>query len=290
MIFFKNRTLVFVSLIIFIFPVLYLTQFRIDSYKSDLAAIDDLGTIPSSDILKAVSLNQKALIADILWLKAIQYIGEKKQSEKGWAWFYHNINVITDLDPNFYLAYQFSGLILTVFANRTDQSIAILKKGVKHNPDNWFMYFLLGYNYFNELKDYNKAAFYIKQASLIKGSPEFLKFFATRLYSSAGNPENGIIFTESLLIKTTDEEMKTNLLKRLKILYIERDLNFLNSKVAEYIDIYKKNPSSINDLINANLLNAIPRDPFGKEYFFDRIAGVIKSHSTEERLKVFRRQ
>ena len=289
MIFLKNRILAAISIIIFILPGLYLTQFRIDSYKSDFKTTEDFDITLPSDVLKAVSLNQEALIADILWLKVIQYIGEKKQSEKGWEWFYHNINVITDLDPNFYLAYQFSGLILAVFADKPDQSITILKKGVKNNPDNWFMYFLLGYNYFNEVKDYKKAAFYIKQASLIDGSPSFLKFFATSLYSSAGDPEDGIIFTESLLKQATDEEMKNSLLQRLKMLYIERDLNLLNSKVTEYNNIYKKSPSSINDLVKADLLNTIPLDPFGKEYYFDKIAGVIKSPSTEERLKVFRR-
>ncbi len=285
----KNKRLLTAILIIIIFPVIYLTQFRIDGYKSDFQKIEDFAFTPPAKILTAVSLNQKAIIADILWLKVIQYIGEKQQSEKGWKWFYHNINVITDIDPDFSIAYQFSGLIFSIFGNRIDESISILKKGVKNNPDNWYLYFLLGYNYFYELKDYQKAAFYIERASFIKGSPAFLKFFTTRLYSSAGSPENGIIFTESLLNKTTNEDMREKLLNRLKILYIERDLNVLNYKISEYEKKYGTPPSSLGDIVKRGLLNAIPEDPFGKKYFLDRETGKTKSLSVKETLKVFRR-
>ncbi|RMF93497.1 MAG: hypothetical protein D6734_09910, partial [Candidatus Schekmanbacteria bacterium] len=267
----------------------YFTQLKIDTMKEDITTAEKLFITPSSKIVKVMSLNQKALIADILWLKIIQYVGERKQTEKGWDWLYNNTNLLTDLDPNFYLAYQFSGLILTVFANRIDQSITILKKGAKYNPDNWFIYFLLGYNYFNEIRDYKKAAFYIRQASLVKGSPAFLKLFATRLYSSAGNPEDGIIFTESLLRKTENEEMKKRLNERLKLLYIERDLKLLNEKVKDYIKKFKTTPTSLQDLVKANLLTSIPKDPFGKEYYLDITTGTVKSASTTERLKVFHR-
>jgi len=283
------KSLVAATLIVSILFIVFFVQCRIDGVKGDFKQSEELEMLPPAYVIKTISMNQTAFISDILWLRVVQYMGDKKQTEKGWSWFSHTIDIITDLDPEFTLAYQFAGLMFTVVAGKSEESLKILEKGIKNTSNNWFLYFLIGYNYFELQHDYGKAAYYIDRASTLPGAPVFLKLFASRLYSSAGKPENGIIFVKKLLETTEDEDMKTKLDERLKLLYIERDLGILNNLISDFHSTYKKYPESIDDLLKAGLIRGIPSDPFGKPYYIDMSDNTAKSQSTTERLKVFKR-
>lgn len=75
-------------------------------------------------------LGYRQIVADLIWLQAVQHIGAKRDTQLGYTWTYHAVDVLTDLDPTFIPPYQATGLFLGVLVGRHDEGLAILKKEV----------------------------------------------------------------------------------------------------------------------------------------------------------------
>jgi hypothetical protein len=59
----------------------------------------DVGIVPKASTLRWLSLGHPTLAANLLWLKAVQYIGDPRANERGWDKLYPLADVVTDLDP-----------------------------------------------------------------------------------------------------------------------------------------------------------------------------------------------
>ncbi|MEK7279179.1 MAG: tetratricopeptide repeat protein, partial [Nitrospirota bacterium] len=69
--------------------------------------------LPKGEYLKPAALGYDQLVADIVWLQAIQVIGDKRISEEGYNWIYHALDVVTTLNPKMDYAYQVGGIVLS---------------------------------------------------------------------------------------------------------------------------------------------------------------------------------
>ena len=283
---FKKRLLITAIIFLILFSIIVM-QLRLDRLKGNFKKAEELEFLPKPEVVKLMVLGYDQIAADILWLRVIQYIGERVQTERGWQWFIHTLDIITYLDPQFVYAYQFGGLILSVIASKPLESNSFLLKGMEVDRKQWIFPFVIGYNYFEYFKDYKKAAMYIAIASKLKGSPFFLTQFAARLYATAGNPENGILFLEQMIKSTDDETAKKRLETRLKELIIERDINDLEKCVNVFKNAYGYAPESLDSLLQKGVIKYLPKDPFGGYYYFDKEKQTVKSNSREERLRVY---
>jgi len=225
--------------------------------------------------------------ADLLWLRLIQVIGNKRNSADEFEWMYHALDVITTLDPQYAYPYYAGGVILGDLANRPDLSIRLLEKGVKANPEVWNIPFLLGYNYYFLLGDPAKGAEYIMQAARLPDGPAYLPGLATRMAAEAGNPDTALAFLEARLTDTQDPEMREVLAYRMKEVIIERDLRILESAVEAYRTQYRVLPATFTDLMAAGALSILPQEPFGGDYRLDRKTGSVSSSTHPERLRTF---
>ncbi len=270
---------------------IFIVQKEIDSKRGELSRIEEFTYLPKGEYLRPFTMGYEQLTADILWLQAIQYIGEKKQTTTGFKWLYHVLDIVTTLDPKFEYVYLFGGLALTLDlkAGTITESNLLLEKGIKNNPIAWQIPFYLGFNHFYYLDDPVKAAHYIEKASLLQGSPPYLPKLAARMYAEAENPETAISFLSKIYESAQDERIKEDLLERIKELIVERDIIFLERAVAEYNKIYRRQPTNLNDLIEGKILNQLPLEPFKGHYYIDEKTKEIKSSTKRERLKVYNR-
>jgi hypothetical protein len=94
-----TATLTFILLLLG--GTLYSLQLRIDIEKGDKAAVDKFLYLPDAKYLKTASLGYDQVVADLLWLKAVQYIGARTVSSEGYDWIYKAIDAVTTLDPKF---------------------------------------------------------------------------------------------------------------------------------------------------------------------------------------------
>ncbi len=252
-----------------------------------IVQIESLAQLPKGEYLKPALLGYHHLGADLLWLRLVQVIGNKRNSEDEYEWMYHALDVITTLDPQYAYAYYAGGVILGDLANRTDLSNLLLKKGFNANPDVWNIPFLLGYNYYFLLVDPAKGAEYIMKAASLPDGPAYLPGLATRMAAEAGNPDTALVFLEARLADTHDPEMREVLAYRMKEVIIERDLHILESAVEAYRTQRGTLPATLTDLVAVGSLPMLPQEPFGGGYRLDPKTGSVSSSTHPERLRTF---
>lgn len=248
----------------------------------------ELSFLPKGEYLRVAALGYRQMAADLIWLKAVQQLGESKQTRAGYRWAYHAVDVVTDVDPAFAFAYQASGTILGVWAELPHESIAILTKGMRHHPDSWQLPLVVGYDYFYELHDTRAAARYFRMAAVLPGAPEYLGKLAARMTVEAGDPDAALEFLQRLSMKTQDERIRAGLLKRMKEVVIERDLRFLEEGVRRYRVRYGTSPRTLDDLATGGIINRIPPEPLGGAYRLNPQGGTVSSTNMSERLLVHR--
>ncbi len=262
----------------------------VDRERPPLATAEELSYLPKGPYLKVAVLGYDQLVADMIWLKAVQLLGIREQTTQGFRWAYHAVDVLTDLDPQFAVAYQITGSILAVWANLIPESVSILHKGYAENPEFWQLPYFLGYNYYYELHDPVEGANYLRQASVLPGAPEFLPKLAARMTVEAGDPMAAMEFLERLYQQAEDERIKEGLLRRMKEVTIERDIVFLEEGIRLYQSRYGTRPSRLEDLVAGGVIATVPEEPMGGRYELNQADGTVTSTSTGRRLRVYRHQ
>jgi tetratricopeptide (TPR) repeat protein len=249
--------------------------------------IEGLAQLPKGEYLKPALLGYHHLGADMLWLRFVQVVGKKRNTEDEYEWMYHALDVLTTLDPQYAYAYYAGGVILGDLANRPDLSNLLLEKGFKANPDVWNIPFLLGYNYYFLLGDSAKGAEYIMEAARLPEGPSYLPGLATRMAAEAGSPDTALAFLEARLRETQDPEMREFLANRMKEVIIERDIRLLESAVEAYQMQHQTPPVTLMDLVKAGALPNIPEEPFEGDYRLDPRTGSVSSSTHPNRLRTF---
>ena len=92
---------------------------------------NDFRYTPDGDVARVLSLGHRSTIADALWLRALpdfaREFDDKPLKER---WLNGVFDVVTDLDPTFYTAYQYGSTYLSLINRQADSAIALLEQGV----------------------------------------------------------------------------------------------------------------------------------------------------------------
>ena len=248
----------------------------------------ELSYLPKSEYLKVAVLGYHQVAADLIWLKAVQHLGEMRQTEQGYRWAYHAIDVITDLDPQFWFAYLAGGAVLSVWGGMVPEGLNLLIKGMRHNPEVWQLPFYAGYDYFYEMCDSASGAKYLKIAASLPGAPSYLPKLVARLSVEAGDHTAAVEFLEEFIQRTQDERLREALTVRLKEVILERDVHILEDAVKRFARDYGRYPLRIEDLVAAGTIARVPNEPFGGTYRVSQSDGSVQSTERRERLQVYR--
>ncbi len=105
----------------------------------------------SSKVLRRMSLGYTGLLADIYWTRAVQYFGIQHHIDSGdFRLLAPLLEVTTELDPKLLPAYQFGANFLAPKppsgAGLPGAALSLIKYGIEHNPDQWRLYYNLGFS------------------------------------------------------------------------------------------------------------------------------------------------
>ena len=89
------------SIIVPIAVSIYAIQINIEIHKGIAQRVEEFMLLPNGEYLKPLTLGYEQLVGDIIWLSAIQVIGDKVVTPMGYEWVYHALDVVTTLDPKF---------------------------------------------------------------------------------------------------------------------------------------------------------------------------------------------
>jgi hypothetical protein len=245
---------------------------RIRAARPAAFVAQELVYFPSGRFLGEISAGQKELIADYLWLRALQYYGAHRQTDRQYVWARHIFDVITNLNPRFVEAFRFGALVLASDAGEVKAGIDLLKRGFHANANRWQIPFDLGFLYYLAREDLLAAA-YFRRAGELAGAPEQVERFAAFAYQRGGRETNA----RELWLQM--RETATNTTTREIADYALRDLDLaaamaqIDSSSAAFRAAHGSRPRSVTELVRAGFLQRPPEDPFQRGFLIDPQTG-----------------
>jgi tetratricopeptide (TPR) repeat protein len=243
-------------------------SYRIDIGKTPHELIGELMYFPSGFAMRTLSVGYHVPLADVVWLRFIQYYGEHRMTDARFELMYHILDILTSLDPRFLYSYTLGALMLTHDAQRPDQAEALLKKGMHSNPDEWRIPFTYGFINYVFLKDYRVAQTYFRVASMKPDAPDMpRRWYAYITYLKLGELKTSLTLWIDLYNNTKNPEEKEIASFYIKKIKMQIDIDFLNQKIRNYTDEMGHPPGKMADLLISGFIDKIPEEPHGENYY-----------------------
>jgi tetratricopeptide (TPR) repeat protein len=236
------------------------------------ATLEEVLYLNSPQWVKRLSLGYDGLLADIYWTRAVQYFGSHHVvAAKDYNLLSPLLEITTALDPKLIVAYQFGANFLAPKppegAGMPDKAVALVEYGIRNNPDNWKLYYELGFiYYYMKPKEYAKAAEAFERGTKVPNAHPFLRVLAAQMAQHAGEIETSRMLWQAAYATTQEGLIRQNAVEHLKALQVDEDVTRLEEVVANYRQQTGKLPTSMGDLERAGLLRGTPKDPTGRPY------------------------
>jgi tetratricopeptide (TPR) repeat protein len=236
--------------------------------------------VQSATLMEKAALSYDALVADIYWIRALQYYGRerlKPARERKYALLYPLLDLATTLDPRFTIGYRFGAIFLAEphpgGAGRPAQAIALLKNGVARQPEKWDYYHDIGFIYYWNLHDYRQAAEWFDRGGNLPGAPWWLRTYAAVMLTRGGDRQASRAMWTHIGQSEEGEWLKKTSQLRLQQLDALDQIDLLDRVLSEYTRRTGEIARSWEQLIAAGLVTRVPTDPQGTPYRLDADTG-----------------
>ena len=235
------------------------------------ATIEDALYISSPKMVKRASLGFDGLMACIYWTRTVQYFGHRHfDRARTFNELAPLLEITTTLDPHLLPAYGFGASFLAPQppggAGEPERAIRLMEYGIEHNPDNWHLYYDLGFVYYTELKDYRNAAAVFERGSKVPNAHPFMKIMAAQMAMHAGDFATARMLWTATYESSSESIIRQNALEHLRALKVDEDVTNLESAVARFAERTGSPPVSMPELVMAEHLPGFPVDPDGNPY------------------------
>ena len=226
---------------------------------------------PAAKALEFLSLDHRGLVADILFIRAIQHTGSLVWKPLNFAldspWKYAIMDRVTRLDPRYYNAYLFSGMGLIQDFDDILLARPILERGLENFPESWELPFWLGYDFYLYQNDFATASHYLLLAAEKPDAPK--SFFALLLKTL--NRQGAYHQAQALMTKMAADQPPGST----KIIYEKKaerlkDLARLQDATILFAKNEKRQINELDELLESGLIKKIPTDPLGQGYYWNK--------------------
>jgi tetratricopeptide (TPR) repeat protein len=268
----SGRNIAFIFLLVVVgFAALYSLQTQIDPQLRALHQERDDLIFQSGRLVRTLSLEYQALLADIYWTRVVQYYGKKQNThDPNLELLEPLLNLTTELDPQLIVAYRFGGTFLSEpaprGAGRPDLGVKLLRRGITQNPDEWRLWNDLGFLYYLDLRDYTKASEAFLEGSKNPKAREWMKILAAKVAEEGQSRGVSQFLWQQVVDSTADPRIRKNAVRHLQSLKAEEDIEQLEKIAAQFWRHFGHFPVSIQEMIDAGMLAGVPADPAGFPY------------------------
>jgi hypothetical protein len=264
------------SLIVCLSISIFLLQ-RVDEARPQ-ATLEEVLYLPSPQIVKRLSLGYEGLLADVYWTRAVQYFGNHHAAgAEHYDLLAPLLDIATKLDPHLVVAYDFGANFLAPDppngAGDPRAAIKLTEYGIQNNPNEWHLYYNLGFIYYLDLKDYGPAADAFAKGALIAGAHPFLRVLAAQMAEHAGETQTARTLWATAYETSRDKDIRANAAAHLRALQIDDDVTKIEAMADEYYKVNKHYPASF-----ADLRIETPLDPLGEPYRLTADGLVVVRH------------
>ena len=205
---------------ILIIAILFLiapAQNKLTNAKDSKWFQDRMSYLASSDRVEPFLLGFSTTYANYIWIKTMLYFGSQYEKEKDYQWLASMVDIVTRLNPYFYPAYEFAGVMLPQESNNPSAALIILHRGMTHiGGERFSIPFYISWLYNNQLNDPQLAADYLTIAAHNPKAPAFYTGFAATLYYKANKKDIAIQYLMSAYYSSENPAVKETIINKLK--------------------------------------------------------------------------
>ncbi len=180
------------------------------------------------------------------------------------------LEITTKSGPTVLPSYQFGASFFAPDppngAGRPERAIQLMEYGIQHNPDNWRLYYNLGFIYYTELKDYKKAGEVFLRGSRVPNAHPVLKVLAALMNEHAGDFTTARMLWTADIQSSSESNIRENAAQHLRSIKVDEDVTNLQAAVSQFGQRSGRLPFSLAELSNAMHFSGIPVDPDGNPY------------------------
>jgi tetratricopeptide (TPR) repeat protein len=275
--------------------LLHPLQDRIDAHTGASAVEPDLLYFTSPQAISRMALGYDSLLADLYWIRAIQYFGRRGEAEKRPV-RYGNLATLLDiastLDPDLIDIYHFGSTFLSepepLGAGRPDDAVRLLEKGISRHPEDWRLRHAAALVHFWYRKDFKRAADIWLEARQLPEAPNWLEGLAASALSRGGAVDTARAIWSRQLESTDRADVRENARNHLISIQVDEDLWTLEFLVDKFRQRVGRPPTGFEELTRAGWLRGPPLDPSGVPYSYEPQSGRpgLSPHSRVRRLKI----
>lgn len=241
--------------------------------------------------LRGFTLGADGLVADVYYMRALQYIGDKIVNSNATdldigdlrslnaVLLFPLLDAATDVDPKFKAAFNYGAVVLP--AINGEDAIRLLEKAIAADPTDWRMYQQLGYIYWRS-KDYERAAEVYSAGSLIDGATPFMRMMAASMSREGGSRTTARAIFSEMFASSDDASIRNAAERRLMELDALDQIDAINAVLSQEKDRRGMCPTDLRTIapqLQRATASGGPRllmdnaghlvDPSGARYLFD---------------------
>lgn len=265
-------------------PVVILTTFLLANsvhyslykqFKHENSFFTQLLYLPHAKYLKPASFGYQSVLADFVYLWSIQYYGDPQFNPQT-KYLRHTYEIITDLDPHFLDAYQTGALFMFYEGRNPSAGLALLKKGMRQNPQAWILPADAGFYCILNLRDTRQAAAFFQEAAQIHGSPTLVKRMSAGTQFRLGDKRHAYLLWREVYEQAENSSIKQTAFQHMHDLKAMIDVQDLNKAIDIYSTRFQKPPINIAQVLRSGIISQIPTDPEGNPYEYDPRLGKVR--------------
>jgi hypothetical protein len=264
-------------------------QNRLESRTGESGPDPDLLFFSSPPVVKKMALGYENLLADLYWMRAIQYYGRRAEADKRPV-RYKNLSTLLDiattLDPYPLDIYRAGGNFLAepdpIGAGQPQEALKLLDKGIRAHPGEWKLRFDKGFVYFIYLKDFKAAGKVWLEAGELPGSPPWMKSLAAVSLSKGGAMETARALWNHQYRESTRADVRENARQHLLSMQVAEDLWTLEFLLEKYHEKTGAYPRNLEELVQEKPQRYNTADPLGVPYQYNPNTGRVRLNPESE--------
>ncbi len=268
-------------------------QQMVDQHFEKQSRIVDVLYFGSPQAVKRLALGYDGLLADVYWMRTVQYYGRRDQADRR-ASRYGNLatllSITATLDPRMLDTYHFGSTFLAedepLGAGKPREALKLLDMGIERNPKEWRLQFAKGIVYFHYLKEFQNAGNVWLAGAKIDGVPEWMDTLAAKALSRGGAIKTAKQLWTHRLQESSRQEIRENAKNHLQSIEADERRWLLEFLLTKYRSRYGTFPSRLSELVQPDFVNGpLPLvDPTGVAFDYDNASGTVQV-SSETRMR-----
>jgi hypothetical protein len=261
-------------------PAIVLAQVRVDGALGEFRSQEDVLYLRSAQQVKRLFPGFEGMLTDLYWLRTVQYFGRQRlfSKQKSYALLRPLVEITTDLDPRFELAYRYGAIFLSEpwpnGPGKPREGVEVLEKGIRALPHSWRLRFDLACILFMFLEDAPRASRVLTDSARLPGAPFWMESLAARFMMKDNRAAARELWRRQL--EQGFGFMKENAAYHLQILDALDLRDALGRLVERFAQAHGRRPRSLQELVGAGLLRGVPGDPAGVPFDYDPETGKVR--------------